>query len=180
MYLKFIKPTDKVAIWKLLEVYLFSFRLQKKECECWVVSFSEKEYPGVQTSAFALKVGWVLWSSLRKPSAASFVLYLQMRKRTGLWAKWRSKGRWVRTVLITPQVMDRYLPGDAGFGFVHFPVSGFLAAVATFTQLPESAPPDGILQLISCLVQFRMHEAHLRRIYKVSQFIQGIPSWITL
>lgn len=47
-----------------------------------------------------------------------------------------------------------------------------------FAQLPEEVDLFGlyVLCLISCLVPFRMHENHLRRIYKVSQFMQGIPS----
>lgn len=69
------------------------------------------------------------------------------------------------------------LPGRLIFGFVRSPFSQFLTALKTFTQLPEVGSLGlDLLWLISCLVPFRMHENHLRRIYKVSQFIQGIPS----
>lgn len=72
-------------------------------------------------------------------------------------------------------------PREAYFGFVRSPFSQFLTALKTFTELPEVGSLGlDLLWLISCLVPFRMHENHLRRIYKVSQFIQGIPSWITL
>ena len=63
------------------------------------------------------------------------------------------------------------LPGKAYFGFVHF------LTAPTLTPLPKAGSSGvGVLRLINCLAPFRMHENHLRRIYKVSQFIQGIPS----
>lgn len=109
------------------------------------------------------------------------VVSLQKRKRTWPLSKWRNKGRWVRTLLITPQVMGCVASWESGSCFCSLPFSHFLTALKMFAQLPEVGSFSlYILWLISCLAQFRMHENHLRRIYKVSQFIQGIPSWITL
>ena len=73
------------------------------------------------------------------------------------------------------------LVGKAYFGLVHFPFHHFLPTLKMCPQLPAVGSLGlDLLWLISCLDPFRMHENHLRRIYKVSQFIQGIPSWITL
>ena len=106
------------------------------------------------------------------------VVCLQKRKRTVLPQTWRTKGRRVRTVLSPPQVLNREASWEASFGLVHFPFRHF--SYSSREGLPNSPEVGcfdlGILGRISCLVTFRMHENHLRRIYKVSQFIQGIPS----
>lgn len=130
----------------------------------------------LKTFNFALQMGWVPYCYPEKTLQWTvYVVYLQTRKRMLRPGTWRSRGRWARTAVSTAQVLAAEPPEDACLGCVHS-----LAAPRAFTQLPKLGSFGlGILRLRSCLAPFRMRENHLRRIYKVSQFIQGIPSWIT-
>lgn len=107
-----------------------------------------------------------------KPFSEPFMLFIYRRgrgrcSRESGGAEEDESGQWPS--------QHRYWRGaswDACLGCVHF-----LAALRAFTQLPKVGSLGlDILWLRSCLAPFRMRENHLRRIYKVSQFIQGIPS----